>query len=57
MTEQFKSLKDFDKFCNESMLCVCGRLMTGLHMSGCRKLAKIRMKLIAQAIKEETEKG
>ncbi len=43
----FKNIKEFNKFCDESMFCVCGNLMTGLHMSGCRKLAKIRIKLIA----------
>ena len=29
------------------MICVCGRLMTGLHMRGCRRLNKIRVKLLA----------
>jgi hypothetical protein len=46
MIQQFKNLKDFNHFCDTSMICVCGRLMTGLHMSGCRKLAKIRLELM-----------
>lgn len=43
--DAFKNLEEFNKFCDTSMWCVCGRLMTGLHMSGCRKLAKIRVRL------------
>lgn len=54
MTQQFKSLDDFNKFCDESMFCVCGNLMTGLHMSGCRRLAKIRNKLVE---KDKAKKG
>ena len=41
----FKDMEEFNKFCDESMICVCGRLMTGLHMSGCKKLAKMRLAL------------
>ncbi|KKN67137.1 hypothetical protein LCGC14_0464840 [marine sediment metagenome] len=41
----FKTIEDFDKFCDESMFCVCKRLMTGLHMQGCNKLAKTRFTL------------
>ncbi len=41
----FKNLKEFEKYCDTSMFCVCGRLMTGFHMSGCSKLRKIENKL------------
>jgi hypothetical protein len=51
MTKKFKDLKEFNKFCDESMLCVCGNLMTGLHMMGCRSLRKIE-----NALKEK-QKG
>ena len=43
---EFKTTEEFEKFCDESWICVCGRLMTGLHMSSCRKLHKIRSKLM-----------
>lgn len=42
---QFKNKKEFDDFCDRSMWCVCGKLMTGFHISGCRKLKKIEMGL------------
>lgn len=51
MVHKFKNIEEFNKFCDTSMICVCGRLMTGLHMSSCRKLANIRIQLIKQ--KEE----
>uniref|UniRef100_A0A6M3IRK3 Uncharacterized protein n=1 Tax=viral metagenome TaxID=1070528 RepID=A0A6M3IRK3_9ZZZZ len=50
----FSSLEEFNKFCDESMFCVCGNLMTGLHMSGCRRLAKMRVKLIEKDKKKKT---
>jgi hypothetical protein len=50
MVHKFKDINEFNKFCDTSMFCVCGNLMTGLHMSGCRRLNKIRVQLI------ETEK-
>ena len=53
MNEKFKSLEEFNKFCDESMFCVCGRLMTGLHMSGCRRLWGIRIKLVEEKMKGE----
>lgn len=45
---QFKNIEEFNKFCDESIVCICGRLMTGLHMSGCAKLKKMRSKLLKQ---------
>jgi len=42
---KFKNMAEFNKFCDESMWCVCGRLMTGLHMSGCRKLREMRIRI------------
>lgn len=49
MSQRFKSIKEFEKFCDESLFCVCGRLMTGLHMMGCRKLNKIRLEILKRA--------
>lgn len=54
--KQFKNLEEFNKFCDESMFCVCGALMTGLHMSGCRKLAKIRNRLIEERKGEKNDR-
>jgi hypothetical protein len=45
---KFKNIDEFNKFCDESMFCVCGNLMTGLHMSGCRRLNKIKIQLLAK---------
>ena len=42
---RFKDLEELEHFKDTSMFCVCGKLMTGLHMQGCRKLAKIEQKL------------
>ena len=42
---RFGSIEDLEKFKDTSMFCVCGKLMTGFHMSGCKKLAKIERKL------------
>ena len=52
---KFKDMVEFNKFCDESMWCVCGKLMTGLHMSGCRKLAKEKMRIIKQEQKQRGE--
>ena len=41
-----KTIAEFNKFCDESAVCVCGRLMTGLHESGCGKLRTLRFKLM-----------
>jgi len=46
MAEKFKNIEEFNKFCDTSMFCVCGNLMTGLHMSDCRRLNKIRVQLL-----------
>lgn len=43
---RFKTLKEFDEFCDNSMFCICNRLMTGLHMQSCRKLTNERIKVI-----------
>lgn len=56
---RFKNLEEFNKFCDESMWCVCGRLMTGLHMQGCRQLAKVRNALVLKEKRnqEKIEQG
>jgi hypothetical protein len=48
MEKKFKDMAEFNKFCNESMFCVCGNLMTGLHMRGCQRLNKIRVQLLTK---------
>jgi len=37
---KFKTLGELEKFKDTSMWCLCGRLMTGLHMQNCNKLRK-----------------
>jgi len=41
----FKTYEEFQRFCDTGMFCICGRLMTGLHMDGCLKLRAMKMKL------------
>ncbi len=43
---RFKTLKEFNDFKDNAMFCLCGRLMTGLHMQGCNKLKKEEVKVI-----------
>ena len=38
---KFKTLEELNEFKDKSMWCVCGQLMTGLHMSRCSKLHKL----------------
>jgi len=47
--KKFKTREELEKFKDESMFCVCGRLMTGLHMSGCAKLRKAELQFIKEA--------
>lgn len=42
---RFKTIKELEEFEDNSMFCLCGTLMTGLHMQGCSKLHKARRKL------------
>jgi len=56
MAKKFKTMEEFEKFCDTAMLCVCGRLMTGLHMSGCTKLRKARLELQERLKKDITHK-
>ncbi|MEK6879061.1 MAG: hypothetical protein AABY22_05605 [Nanoarchaeota archaeon] len=42
---RIKTIKELDEFCDNSMFCICGRLMTGLHMDGCSKLNNLKKKL------------
>lgn len=50
---RFNNLKEFEDFCDNSVFCCCGKLMTGLHMGGCRKLAKIRSQLKVKKLEGE----
>lgn len=42
---RFKTIEELEKYKNESMFCLCKRLMTGLHMQNCRKLWKEEIKV------------
>jgi hypothetical protein len=42
---KFESLQELEKFKDLSMMCVCGKLMTGLHMNSCSKLKKEELRL------------
>lgn len=42
---KIKTIEELETFKDTSMWCVCGHLMTGLHMSGCSKLRKLEVKL------------
>jgi len=42
---KFKTLAELEQFKDTSMKCVCGRLMTGLHMMNCYKLKQLEKKL------------
>ncbi len=42
---RFKTSEEFEMFKDTSMFCLCGRLMTGLHMMGCRRLTKEEIKI------------
>ena len=46
MIENFKTKEEFKKFCDTSMFCICGKLMTGFHMSGCARLRKIEKRFV-----------
>lgn len=37
---RFKTEQEWRDFCDSSMICVCGKLMTGLHMRYCSKVRK-----------------
>jgi hypothetical protein len=52
----FETMEDFEEYCDTSMFCVCGQLMTGLHMSGCRKLRKERERLEEKLGKDVTNR-
>jgi hypothetical protein len=45
MSYKFETLEELEHFKDTAMLCVCGRLMTGLHMQGCLKLKKLEAKI------------
>jgi hypothetical protein len=42
---RFKTKEEFQKFCDESQICLCGRLMTGLHESSCSRVRKEWLRL------------
>lgn len=42
---KFKTMKEFENFKNNAIVCLCNRLMTGLHMLNCNKLKKEEQKI------------
>lgn len=42
---RFKTEKAFEDFCDTSMWCICGKLMTGLHMISCQRVRAQRERL------------
>lgn len=36
---RFKTKEEFQRFLDNSMFCLCGRLLTGLHEMGCKKIS------------------
>ena len=37
---RFKTKEEFQKFCDESQVCLCGKLMTGFHEMSCPRVKK-----------------
>ena len=42
---RFKTLEEFEKFKDEENICLCGHLMTGLHITYCKRLRKEELKI------------
>jgi len=42
---KFNNIEELEKFKDTSMRCICGQLMTGMHMNRCSKLKKLEQKL------------
>lgn len=40
MRRTFETEAEWRRFCDESMYCICGKLMTGLHMRICARVKK-----------------
>lgn len=55
---RFKTETEWREFCDTSMNCLCGKLMTGFHMRTCSRVRKQdeRWKTINGAMRE-TESG
>ena len=51
---RFKTEKEFQDFLDNSLACLCGRLLTGLHESRCRKISLewIRLKKQSKEAKQ-----
>lgn len=52
---RFKTREELEDFENNSAVCVCGRLMTGLHISYCNKWTKEKKKALERFNKQEKE--
>jgi len=52
---KFKTIKELEIYKDTAPFCLCGRLMTGLHMQNCNKLRKEEARLL-EKIKEARAK-
>ncbi len=41
---KFKTKEEFNEFVNSSYICVCGKVMTGLHELSCRRFQLLKQK-------------
>lgn len=49
---RFKTMQEFQEFCDTSYTCVCGYMLTGLHERYCKKLRKHFIRLEEKERKE-----
>jgi len=45
---KFETKEEFQKFLDTSNVCVCGKLLTGLHEMTCQKIQMLKVKLIGK---------
>lgn len=45
---KFNNAQEFQKFLDESQICICGKLLTGLHELTCPKIQKLKVKFMGK---------
>lgn len=50
---KFKTKEEFQEFLDNSHICVCGKLLTGLHELTCPRIQKLKVKLIGKQDEHE----
>ncbi len=48
MNRKFKTKEELQKFLDESMVCVCGGLLTGLHEMTCHRIQTLKVMFIGK---------